>query len=201
MATYDFQRLEEVLLPACRQAFRQLFAKYRGEHFYGLGLWTDGGLDWLLPTALSEEGLDAILRECRAKGWYADETGEELRLSAKWSPEDSPHHLEGQEYFANVDKIMSDISDKLLEIDIEAGWEEFETFYAQVINSICNVFTSLDSEGLFGVGLARQSVFVTLMTMDQDDSILEIGQRVNPAESTRWFSAEWTRKKELQARR
>ena len=197
MATFDLYRLESALLPACRLAFRQLFVNYSGDRFYGMGLWTEGGLGWLLPTAMSEEGHDELLRQCRVKGWYADETDEEIRLLARWSPEDSRHNAEGRSYFDDVNVIMAEIADVLLDIDIDQGWEEFETFYAQVIRVICNVFIVLGDEGMFGAGEAREAVFVTLMTMDQDESILEIGRRVNPVGSVQRFSMEWTQRKEL----
>ena len=93
--------------------------------------------------------------------------------------------------------IMAEVADVLGDIDIDQGWEEFENFYAQVIRVICNVFIVLGDEGMFGVGEAREAVFVTLMTMDQDESILEIGRRVNPVGSVRRFSVEWTKRKEL----
>ncbi len=42
VATFDFTRLTEALVPACRRAFTELRARNRDHHFYCMGLFTSG---------------------------------------------------------------------------------------------------------------------------------------------------------------
>ncbi len=156
-----------------------------------MGLFTAGSLGYLLPTAMTEEGLDRVVSAYQAKSHYANEPRERLRFSLRWSPSDSPLHLEGKEHFNDVAAMMNGISSTIRGIDTDNDWDEFNVFVNQVKAAICDVLKALDHEGVFGVGQSRQRVFVTLLMGDQDDSILRIGRSLNPPSTVTQFVKEW----------
>jgi hypothetical protein len=191
MADFDELRLKTVLTLACRNAFAGMRRKHAGESFYCMGLFTSGGLAYVYPTAMTEEGLDQVVREYQAKPAYANEQIENLRFSLRWSPCDSPLHLEGEEHFEETNECMADIAHAIHKIDTDQGWDEFESFVGRFHDSICNVLKAIDIEGVFGTGQERERVFVTIMMGDQDDSILHLGKRLNPMATVKNFEKEW----------
>lgn len=191
MADFDALRLKAALTPACRTAFAKVRANHKGESFYCMGLFTCGSLAYLVPTAMTEEGLDREVRRYQGYPEYAKESVENLRSSLRWSPCDSPLHLEGEEHFEEVNAIMEDIAETLHAIDTDRGWDEFDEFGGRVDTSICEVLKAMDQEGAFGVGQERERIFVTILMGDQDDSILHIGRRLNPLATVRQFEKEW----------
>ncbi len=191
MADFDFQHLRSVLMPACQSAFSELRENHKGESFYCMSLYTSGGFSYLYPTAMTEEGLDQTVQRYQANPRYADEPVEQLRMSLRWSPCDSPLHLEADHHFDEVNAVMQDIYTTVCSIDTDQGWEEFDDFMAGVENSICEVLESADLAGVFGIGQEREKIFVTIMMGDQDDTILSIGRRLNPPSTFRQFEKEW----------
>lgn len=89
MADFDASRLTAVIARAGRDAFSQVRKRHAGEAFYCMGLVTTGSFGYLVPTAMTEEGLDRAVRDYRRMPRYADEPLERLRLSLRWSFDDS----------------------------------------------------------------------------------------------------------------
>jgi hypothetical protein len=191
MANYDMLRLNVALTRACRTTFTQIRERHRGESFYCMGLYTCGSFSYLVPTAMTEEGLDRTVHKYKANPLYANESEDRLRLSLRWTPCDSPLHLEGEEHFTEVNTIMSSIAQTIYAIDIDNGWNEFEDFVNRLETSICEVLKVIDEEGIFGVGQEREGIFVTILMGDQDNSILHIGRRLNPPITIERFEKEW----------
>lgn len=191
MADYNAPRLKTALTRACRSAFGEVRARHQGEYFYCMGLFTCGSFAYLVPTAMTEEGLNRAVREYQANPRYANEPLQSLRFSLRWSPCDSPLHLEGEEHFAEVNALMREVTEALHGIDIDQGWDEFKGFVSRLQASICEVLKQLDQEGMFGTGQERERVFVTMLMGDQDDSILDIGRGLNPPVTVKQFEKEW----------
>lgn len=191
MAGFDALRLKSVLVNACRTAFAEVRASHKGESFYCMGLFTSGLFGYLVPTAMTEEGLDRVVREYQADPAYANEPPGRLRFSLRWSTCDSPLHLEGASHFDEVNVLMAEVSEAFSAIDIDHGWGEFEDFARRIETLICEVLTLVDQEGVFGVGKEREGIFVTMLMGDQDDSILTIGRRLNPPATVKRFENEW----------
>lgn len=191
MPNLDATALRLHLPIACRKSFAEIRANHPGESFYCMGLFTCGSYSYLLPTAMTEEGLNLVAQKYRSNPRYADQDLDRLRFDLRWSPCDSPLHLEGSEHFSDVESAMREISETIYSIDIDRGWEEFEEYIRQVTDTICEVLSELDREGVFGAGLIRQKTFVSILMGDQDDSILHIGRRLNPTATFEQFENEW----------
>jgi hypothetical protein len=140
---------------------------------------------------MTEEGLERVVREYEANPMYANESPERLRLSLRWSPSDSPLHLEGASHFDKVNVLMEKVSEALNAIDIDHGWDEFNELVSRLETLICDVLKFMDQEGAFGIGQERVGIFVTMLMGDQDDSILQIGRRLNPPATVKRFEDEW----------
>jgi hypothetical protein len=191
MRDFDAARLKAVLLAACRKAFAEIRERHKAESFYCIGLFTCGSYSYLVPTAMTEEGLDCAVCDYHAKPRYAHEPLERLRFSLRWSPCDSPLHLEGAQYFEEINTQMLDVAEALCEIDIDHGWSEFNEFVVRVRTTIVDVLSIVDREGYFGSRQQREQAFVTMLMEDQDDSILHIGRRLNPPATVARFEKEW----------
>jgi len=191
MPDFDFAQLKAALIMAGRKSFKEILARHSVETFYCVGLFTSGSYAYLLPTAMTEEGLDTAAREYQKKSPYAKESFERVRTLLRWSPCDSPLHLEGKEYFKEVDASMDQFSAALNRIDTGYGWVVFDSFRNSLETAICNVLGDLDREGLFGRGIDRERIFLTVLMGDQDDSILRIGRRLNPHATMKRIKKEW----------
>lgn len=191
MASFDADRLKLVLLPTCRRVFSEVRQRHQGESFYCMGLFTCGLFSYLAPTAMTEEGLEIVARRYKAEPYYAEESLESLRHSLRWSPCDSPLHLEGEEHFQEVNDVMEEITWTLRQIDFERGWDEFDEFVGRLHTLLVDVLSTVDGEGVFGVGSEREKLFVSMLMGDQDDSILRIGRRLNPPRTIEQFESEW----------
>lgn len=197
MAEFNAHVLREALTRAARAAFSEVRAKHRGEDFYCIGIFTDGLFSYLGPTAMTEQGLDEAVRRYQKMPRYENERPELLRFSLRWSPCDSPLHLEGEKHFQQLDGILGDIAKSLCSIDIDAGWDEFDDYVARVRDVIVEVLVQLDREGAYGSEAEREKIFVTMLMGDQDGSILDIGRRINPPATVRNFETEWRKWNEL----
>ncbi len=148
---------------------------------------------------MSEEGLrKAAIPE---HGAPTDEK-ELQRLVARyrWSPGDSPHHLAGEEYFDEVQNVVTEVAEVLDAIDIDDDdWTEFEDFHSQIADCLCHALSAVDAEGVFGTGPPRECVTLTVMMGDQDDTIVEYADRLNPPATAARFRDAWRRWGELWA--
>jgi hypothetical protein len=191
MPDFDAVRLKNLLADACRGAFSYVRKQHDNESFYCMGLLTPGLFGYVVPTAMTEQGLDSVVREYQAKPRYVNEPIDRLRFSLRWSPADSPLHLEGNKYFEEVNTLMPLISKELYEIDTDGGWDEFERFATRIKDAIIEVLAMIEKEGYFGTNQEREQVFVSILRDDQDDSILQIGRRLNPPATVARFEKEW----------
>ena len=125
LAEIDVKLLKSILTPACRLAFAEIRARYDGESYYCMGLLTLGLLGWLAPTAMTEEGLDRVVRRYQALPAFATESAASLRAFLRWNPSDSALREVGLDHFTEVNILMAQISETLAAIDIHHGWGEF----------------------------------------------------------------------------
>ena len=102
MTQIDRQLLRSTLLEEVRGAWKGLRQAHPGEAFYSFGIYTTDAVDYLVITASTEEGLSKVTAE------YCNKYGGDASLrqaSLRWSPSDSPLHLEGQELLARSDAL------------------------------------------------------------------------------------------------
>ncbi len=143
-----------------------------------MALYTSGGLDYVCPTSMSEQGLDQVFKRCRRDPQYDAVPDEALRASLRWSSCDSPLHLVGEEHFDVFQPVMEELAEAMQTIDTDESWDEFEAFWDGAIDAICTVLAGLDREGLFGAPPERERLFLTIM-------MGEVAQRDHPWEDAR----------------
>ncbi|MCB9629465.1 MAG: DUF4303 domain-containing protein [Sandaracinaceae bacterium] len=187
MPNFDFTAFTEALIAAGERTFPAMRANHPGEHFYCMAFYTSGEFAYVVPTAMTEEGLDATVAVYLATH-AASENPEKLRRRLRWMPCDSPLHLEGEVHFEDAQPLVSEVCEALLAIESERAADRFAD---QVGDALCNALEELDRRGVFGRDLERRRVFVSVMMGDQDDSILEYGQRLNPQKTFERFRDEW----------
>jgi hypothetical protein len=192
MPSFDEQLFKTMLARACRSAFSEVRSNHKNETFYCMGLFTSGSFRYFVPTAMTEEGLDQVTRKYKNYPQYATEPTDLLRFRLRWSPCDSPLHLEGERHFDEFNtEMMPSVYSALDDIDTEQGWDEFHTFVSHLENLVCEVLTEVDQEGVFGRGEERDKSFISVLMGDQDESIVSIGRRLNPSKSFERFESEW----------
>src|SRR5215468_10264015 len=94
--------LRSTLLEEVRAAWSALRQAHPGERFYAFGIYTTDVVDYLMITASTEEGLSKVTAE------YSGKYGGDIdlrRRSLRWSPCDSPLHLEGDGLLARSDAL------------------------------------------------------------------------------------------------
>jgi hypothetical protein len=187
----DMLALKDALICAGRKAFTEMRRGHCSERFYCIGLITTGDMGYVLPTAMTEEGLETVARKYKALQAYAATPLDQLRRELRWSPSDSPLLYEGKIHFDEVDRILDVITRRYQAIKTDHGSEESEDFWQLFVAAVCGVLAALDHERVFGTGRDREKVFVTMLIGDQDDSILHIGRRLNPSSTVAWFEKEW----------
>jgi WD40 repeat protein len=161
------------LVAAARAAFTQARELHPDESFYCYALYSDAFAAYILPTCCSEEGLRRVAsRYAEEFGGTVAEKAEDLR----WNPPDWPHHMLGEEHFAEVLGLLESRGDPWqrdddgLDAEIDARFE-----------ACFRALTLLDAEGFFGQGAERDQVIVTVLQGDQSDrNRLENARRLNP---------------------
>ena len=111
MIHFDYRKLTSLILDATSKAFRHVSVIAGAEHLYAFGLYTSEEFAYLTSTANSEE---ALTRTAEA---YATRSGgpvELHRLSLRWSPCDWGYHLQGEEFFCEVQEVLNNSFDNQL---------------------------------------------------------------------------------------
>ncbi len=177
-AAFDFDGLAEVLLVEARDAFALYREEHPKHHFYCMALYTAGDLGYIMPTAMSEEGLAEAVASYRKKPRYAKVPVAKLSEQLRWSPCDSPHHDEID--FTTVGTHMTALAAALNAIDVITERARFDAFVDRAHETVFQVLSALDAEHCFGKGRARERIFVSMLMGDQDRSVLTLGERLNP---------------------
>jgi hypothetical protein len=179
---FDFEKFYELLYAASKSAFASIQHSHKNEGFYLFALYTCGDLAYVLPTSSTEEGLTLAAQKYSAIKRYQDFSIEQLRERLRWSPCDSPLHTQGEEYFVDVSKSVSDVPLILDSIPIKESWQEFENFVDKFMEICIKVVKQLDIEGAFGEGERRNSIVLNILMGDQsDEERLKFAKLLNPS--------------------
>jgi Domain of unknown function (DUF4303) len=161
----DYIELRLALITATKKAFGHISSLLHNEKLYAFGLYTNAEGSYLYPTANTEEGL---LRKSHnySKVYSLSQSKKILR----WSPSHWDYHLEGQEYFEEVNRILN------------AGWsKDYGEFIpeSKIIFQICmNVLSLLDSESFFGLGITRECILINIFKGNQETEELVSRARI-----------------------
>jgi hypothetical protein len=180
--TLDRQLFARTLTDELREAWRALRAAHPGERFYSFGFYTAALAEYLMVTASSEEGLSRVTAE------YVQRDGgdpELRRASLRWSPGDSPLHLEGEGLLPRS-TALRDAGPDPYEDSPEAD-ETVSLVYEEAVKGL----VALDREGAFGTGEARSRIVLGIWCGDQsDEERVEFARALNPPEVVDRFARE-----------
>lgn len=172
MPAIDAKRFRATLTDELRAAWRALRAAHAGERFYSFGLYTAPCAEYLTVTASTEEGL------ARATAAYVGKRGGVPALrqaSLRWSPADSPLHVEGDGLLPKSGALRDAGPDPY--DDSPAGAAAVKLVFESAVASL----RDLDREGLFGAGVEREALVLGVWYGDQsDEERVEYARALNP---------------------
>jgi hypothetical protein len=163
----DYIEFRLALIAATQKAFGHISSMLYEEKLYAFGLYTNAEGSYLYPTANTEEGL--IRRAYSYSKVYSLSQSKKI---LKWNPSHWDYHLEGQEYFEEVNKLLT------------LGWsKDYGEFIpeSKIIFQICmNVLTLLDKEATFGLGKTRESILINVFRIRQEsEELVAQAKRLN----------------------
>jgi hypothetical protein len=169
MAMPSQSELTEAIANAARLAFSSLFKEYPGSFHY-CTLVTYGEAPPPYVSAWSHEALSLV--------------PEHKAHLLKWSCAESPFCFYGDKYFDEVNRLFSERPAMAYDLTEEAWNAEHELR----LGAMEAAMARLDSEGLFGVGDARNKTVILVEVMPPDHANTERALRLNPPEAlTEWM--------------
>ncbi|MEW6304747.1 MAG: DUF4303 domain-containing protein [Verrucomicrobiota bacterium] len=177
--------LQSAIAEAARKVFTELRAAHAKETFYAFALYTNTEASSISATANTEEGLIRRAREYEAR----EKRGlQEHARTLRWNPADWAYHCAGEEHFEEAQDILDARPGDL--DDDDDNDKEIEARLAAFIAAL----KSLDKEGLFGRGKAREGVVLLVMMGDQEIKLLlRCAQQLNPSKVYKRFSEPFLR--------
>jgi hypothetical protein len=178
----DRDALEATMLVELRDAWSTLKSRHRDERFYSFGLFTTDLADYLMVTASTEEGLSEITHR------YVTQAGSEpaaQRAALRWSPADSPLHVEGEGLLAGSDRLRRAGPDPYDDTP------EADEAISLVLDVAIQSLQRLDREGTFGEGIERAQLVLGIWKGDQsDDERIQFASVLNPRPIAERFARE-----------
>lgn len=143
-----------------RDYFRSLKAKYPDERWYGFFAIGHDDMFGMTPVAMGENDLR---RRCEERAAKKRESVEKLMESERFDICASVYLSEG-ELSKRVEEVLDPLGDRY-----ELSEREYENFMQAYLESAISALKVLDKEGLFGVGVERTKIVVSIAGTDQSD--------------------------------
>lgn len=159
------------LLKATKTAFTELF-KEHDEFYYYCTLVTTGEGNCPYISAWSWQALKNFME-------HGEVPPEEI-IEYKWSYADSPYYAYGWEYFEEVEEYV--LANKPKNIDDEEDWN---IWVDALVVTMETVMSTLDEQGVFGVGARRKSMVLNAEIMPPDYGNTMRALRLNQREDIR----------------
>lgn len=166
MLDHERVDLTAAITDAARLAFKSLFRNHQERFYYCTLVTTDSAYSPYI-SAMSWDALERLAA--------AEENPDEAREMLKWSYADSPYCIYGEEYFSEVVEQFHQLPD-IHQLERVSFHKECE----ERLECMEAAMKQLDSEGLFGVGQAREQVVVLAEVMPPDYTNTERARRLNP---------------------
>ena len=181
----DFKLFEDKLYLYGLEAFKKIRTSRPDDHYYCFAFFTSGEFGYMAATASTYEGLEQVASQYKQMEFYRHRELEQLKRQLKWSPVDSPLHMECGGIIEPLQPFMDQISQELQDIPVvDNNWSKFEQYVAQVETAVESTLRRIDADGVFGIGNERKSIIVNLLMGDQDDqSRINFAKKVNPPKS------------------
>ena len=148
------------LVDELRTAWLKLRGAHGAERFYSFGVYTTALAEYLMVTASTEEGLNAVVADYQQK--YGGDPVRQ-RASLRWSPCDSPLHLEGEALLPLTSELREQLPDPYQ--DCPQSDAAIEAVFEIAVQAL----KRLDEEGLFGAGDERARLVLSVWKGDQSD--------------------------------
>ncbi|WP_295856934.1 DUF4303 domain-containing protein [uncultured Xylophilus sp.] len=176
----DQLRIE--LEKAALEAFRRSAAQHRFETIYCAALYTSGEYGYVCDTVSTVEGLHQIAKNYVQKGSF--ENIQKAVRDLKWSPCDSPYHLENEHLFERSNALLSQIWNAVRQDpagDSDRVYREVHAVFVDVLKTVR------------GSNIFAPDCLITLLAGDQsDEARLVNSEEVNPFSICRVFEADLT---------
>lgn len=187
MVDFDFHALTVVLVRDLQVAFEAYADRFPGHQLYTFGPYTSGEFGYIVPTASSVQGLDAVVARYKSDERYANIPAEHLAHQLKWSPCDSPLHEEIT-FSDELDELASVLGNTYDSVDDR----ELDAFVESAHVALCTALTTLDQRGVFGRGDARP--LLNVWKGDQPDAErVALAEVLNPEPLVERFRADLRR--------
>ena len=169
--------LTVAIVDAAKRAFLSLFGTYPGEYYY-CTLITTGEAHAPVVAAWSREALSTAI----AKSPDPDSDSRAL----KWSYADSPYYGYGENYFDEVRRLFLQRPPLSHEMTVTKWNAECDLR----ISAMEAAMETLDEQGVFGLGVARESIVILVEVMPPDHTNTERAQRLNSPEALKEWLVE-----------
>jgi len=171
LTSIDTSTFEDTLYNEAKTTFSKMIEECKAEKIYMLGFYHSGCYSYIFPIALTEADLvenpDLRWWECDAKHHCEYETPQANELLSEFS-----------EVIVYGDDFEEDEEDDYDEEDDE---QKVEAYFHFVEQSVANVFSRLEKEGVFNDLGDRDSYTLNLVCGDQSwEDKLDYAKRVNP---------------------
>lgn len=165
---------------ASLEAFRTSTEQHRGEQIYCAALYTSSGYEYVCDTLSTAEGLDRAAEEYligRPLGTKAQAV-----RALKWSPCDSPYHLENEHCFERSSRLLDSI---WAEVRRQPD-KDSDLLFRQIHDVFIAVLKTVRASNVFAPGC-----LLTLLAGDQSNEARIVNaEEVNAAELCRTLEAE-----------
>ena len=172
--------LRSALESATLEAFRRSAERHRDERIYCAALYTSNGYEYVCDTISTFEGLNLVAKEYLSRRPLS--TLEEEMRKLKWSPCDSPYHLENEHLFVESTRLLDEIwlsARQDTEHDSDRAFREIHVVFVEVLRKV-------RASGIF-----NSSCLVTLLAGDQSNEARVVNsEEVNDSVVCRAFEAE-----------
>lgn len=149
----EFETLSEKISEAARKAFLDLRSSHADEEFYAYALYTDSGVMTVLASANSVQSLEKITEE-------EEDRSPETLAYYKWATSEWAYEGWRSVEFKEISANLRNSPDR----------GPFDKFRKNVFQSMIKALKTLDEEGFFGTGAAREKLVLFVTVTDDNEA-------------------------------
>jgi len=141
----NMDQLLSELEHAALEAFQISADRHHSESIYCAALYTSGEYGYVYDTISTQEGLNRVAEHYLRKGSF--DNFEKAVHDLKWSPCDSPYHLENEHLFEKCNQLLREIWGSLRkqpERDSDSVYRDVHSVFVKVLKKVrsSNIFPS-----------------------------------------------------------
>lgn len=186
----NFSELKNKIVDAGTIAFGKVRASHPNDKFYFFCLYTSGEFNYLYPTCSSYEGLRQVAEKYKQDEYYQNKSIEYLQNDLKWSPCDSPLHLEGEDEFESLQGDMQLVFEELDGLYDPSDWSNFNRYVSEIESCVGEALLELDNNGVFGREGTGDILLNFVMGDQSDEDRIRIAKLLNSAEQVANYEAD-----------